>query len=315
VRTGTILLAGFLLWLVMDSTVLYHSAHVSVLGTRRRVALDVLGPIAKLARELGLQGPVAAANGALGRTAVGGFAIPTVPSTTSTTTTTLPGQRVTTTTLPPLDPTPGHKLRVLLVGDSIGTDLDYALLQDLQATGLCVVWTDDHTSTGLTRLDYYPWIAELESDVYRYRPQVIVGMMGANDSQSFVSPRVIAWPSTAWARQYARNVGQFFTIGRSAGRRMFWVSVPMIQNAGESRSWQLVRNIQEREAGRHKVVFINSDTTLDPGGTFHMYLRIGGQLALARFPSDGIHVAPAGADVLAAAVMADLRHDLHVRLR
>jgi uncharacterized protein len=310
VRTGLVFTCAFLLWLVMDATVLQHNATViSPLGARRTAALDVLDPLSDLSRWTGLDLPAAGANEALGRTAVGGFRPPPVPPTTTTTT-----HRGTTTTTRPvrLVATRKHPLRILLVGDSIGEDLDAQLLNDFSPT-TTRVFTDDHIDTGLTRLDYFPWIAELEYDVYKYKPQVVIGMMGANDAQAFVNPPTL-YGSSRWKAMYRRNVGQFFTIGKQDGRKMFWVSVPTISPKGLSEYMQLVRSIQERTAGEYHVVYINSDKTLSPGGVYHEFLRIGGSVVQIRV-SDGVHLEPAGASLLANAVMSVVQRDLHVRLR
>lgn len=310
VRTGLVFTCAFLLWLVMDATVLQHNATViSPLGARRTAALDFLDPLSDLSRWTLLDVPVSGANEALGRTADGGFVIPTVPSTTSTTL----GSGTTTTTRPiRLVATAQHPLRVLLVGDSIGEDLDGALLEDLSPT-VTKVFTDDHISTGLTRLDYFNWIAELEYDMYHYKPQVVIGMMGANDAQGFVDPPIL-YGTSVWKAKYERNVGQFFTIGQEYGAKMFWVSVPIISPLGRSEYMQLVRAIQERTAGKHHVFYIDSDKTLSPGGVFHEYLRINGQLTQVRV-SDGIHLEPPGASILANAVLLDVEKVLHVYLR
>jgi len=236
--------------------------------------------------------------------------VPTVPS--STTTTTPRGGTTTTTRPVRIVATRAHPLRILLVGDSIGEDLDAQLLNDFNPA-TTRVFTDDQISTGLTRLDYFPWVRELEYDMYRYKPQVVIGMMGANDAQGFVDPPAL-YGTRAWKAHYRRNVGQFFTIGRQNGARMFWVSVPIISPKGLSEYTQLVRSIQEQMAGKHHVIYINSDKTLSSGGVFHMYLRIGGQLVQVRV-SDGVHLMPAGAALLANAVMVVVQHDLHVRLR
>jgi len=310
IRTGLVFTCAFLLWLVMDATVLQHNAyHISPLGTRRTVALDFLDPLSNLSRWTLLDVPVAGANEALGRTAVGGVAVPTVPTTTSTTL--RPG---TTTTTQPirLVATRTHPLRILLVGDSVGEDLDAQLLNDFSPV-TTRVFTDDHIDTGLTRLDNFPWIRELEYDVYKDKPQVVIGLMGANDAQGFVNPPTL-YGTAAWKTMYRRNVDQFFTIGKQDGRQMFWVSVPMVSPKGFSQYLQLVRNIQQQEAGKHHVFYINSDKTLSPGGVYHEFLRIGGSIVQVRV-SDGIHLEPAGASILANAVMVDVQRALHVRLR
>jgi hypothetical protein len=290
----------------MDSTVLQHNATViSPIGTRRTVALDVLRPIADVARWTHLDLPISQANEALGRTSDGGFVIPTVPTTT--TTTTKPGTTTTTTTTMPFQPTKRHKLRILLIGDSIGTDLDESLLNDLDASGVAVVWTDDHVDTGLVRLDYFQWIAELAHDMYVYKPQLVIGLIGANDDQAFTDG--VQYATKAWDRQYLKVVGQFFTIGQEYGARMFWVSVPTMSVPG----WTAVRSIQQLAARQHRVVYINSDHWLCPNGLFHMFLRIDGTIQQIR-SADGIHLDPAGQDLLAQGVLDVVQRDLHFRL-
>ena len=125
--TGLVLACAFLLWLVMDATVLQHNATViSPLGARRTAALDILDPLADLSsadapRPAGRRRPTRRS----AAPPTGGFVIPTVPTTTSTTLE--PGQTTTTTTpIRARRHRTQHPLRVLLVGDSIGEDLDGA---------------------------------------------------------------------------------------------------------------------------------------------------------------------------------------------
>jgi len=311
VRTGLVFTSAFLLWVVMDSTVLQRNATViSPLGARRTAALDVLGPLSDLSRWTLLNLPVAKANEALGRTADGGFVVPTVPTTTTTTTT----RSGTTTTTEPVRfvATRKHPLRVLLIGDSVGEDLDAQLLNDFNPA-TTRVFTNDQIDTGLVRLDYYPWIAEFEYDVYKYKPQVVIGLIGANDSQGIVNPP-IPFGTPAWLAQYRRNVRQFFTIGTQDGRRMFWISVPTVGGSGLNHALRPIRTIQERAAGKYHVVYINSDLTLCPGGVYHQFLRVGGSIVQIRV-SDGVHLEPAGASILANAVMVDVQRSLRVHLR
>jgi uncharacterized protein len=303
VRTGLMLFCSFLLWLVMDATVLQHNALViSPFGARRAAALTILDPLSDFSKAVGLDLPVAGANEALGRTAAGGFVVPTVP-----TTTTIPGTTTTTTTVP-LHPTAAHPLRILLIGDSIGEDLDGALLNDLKATGVATVWTDDHIDTGLVDSAFFPWIPELAYDVYHLHPQIVIGMMGANDDTSFRTGQ--QYPSAAWNAQYLQRVDQLFSIGTADGRKMLWVSVPLMASPG----WEPIRILQHVAALRHHVYYVDSESVLDPGHAFHLYLRIDGTIEQGR-TTDGIHLAPAGASLLAQAVMVALERDLHVHLR
>lgn len=302
-RTGLVLACAFCLWLVMDATVLQHNAQVnSPVGARRTAALDVLGPIAAVARALHLDLPVAKAEAALGRTPVGGFAIPTVP-------TTVP---IATTTTIPLLPTPAHPLRVLIIGDSLSLDLGGPLQEDLSQTGEGVGWSVGVVSSGLTRPDFYNWIAALRYDIYHYRPSVIVGMMGANDAQAFVVPRTIDFGTVAWRRQYLANCDQLFSLGRKDGRKFIWVSLPTIANRGLNAQDQVVRDLQAEAARRYGVVYFDSDAILTVHGRYVTYLKVGGELTAVR-TADGIHLTAAGGALLAQSVLDAIEVHFHVR--
>jgi hypothetical protein len=300
-------LCAFALWLVMDATVLQHNATVQApLGARRTAALDILDPLSQLSRALGLDLPVGWSNVALGRTSVGGFVYPTVPTTTH------PVGPTTTTTIV-RTPTHAHPLRVLLVGDSIGEDLDEPLLGDLTATGVVVVNTFGKESTGFTRPDYFNWLAELAGLVYEDRPNVIIGLIGANDAQSFIVPTILQWGDKAWPRRYLHNVNQFFSIGTAHGAKMLWVSVPAIQDTGRNKELNLVRRLQLEGVKKHHLYYLDSNLTLAPNGHYATYLPVGGQLAQVRTPADGIHLTPAGGALLAQAVMIAFKKDLHLK--
>ena len=66
-------------------------------------------------------------------------------------------------------------------------------MNDLGNTGVVQATLDGQVTTGLTRPDYYNWPAELQADLPKYSPQVVVVMMGANDPQDFPGP-----PDTAY---------------------------------------------------------------------------------------------------------------------
>ena len=168
----------FCVWTLLDAPTLMNSAVGSTLGARRTVAMDVLRPIAWLSRETGLSHVVGAANRLLGRGGSGAVLIssgpsggghytpppPTIPPTTIVTNP-QGKQKVVPVVLadgwPPFPrPTPRAPLRVLIVGDSVGTDLgQYALVDDLGRTGVVSATLDGHIATGLTRPDYFNWPA------------------------------------------------------------------------------------------------------------------------------------------------------------
>ena len=157
----------FVVWTVLDAPTLMNSAEGSSLGLRRTVAMDFLRPIAWISRETGLSHIVGAADRILGRGGSGAVQVssgpaikvsgPPATSPETTVVTTKTGRRVTKSVVladgwaPFPKFTPASPLRVLIVGDSVGTDLgQYALVDQLGSTQIVPATLDGHISTGLT---------------------------------------------------------------------------------------------------------------------------------------------------------------------
>lgn len=316
---------AFCVWLVLDAPTLQHNAQVSPVGVRRTVALDILGPIAAVSRGLQLSHVVSVGNGVLGREGNrpgNGSTLLSVgpkrqPSTTTTAPATGPGVTTTvaptTTTVPAtVMPTPSNPLRVLVIGDSLGIDLGDTLVNDLAGTGVVQATLDGQVGTGLTRPDYYNWPAELQSDLPRYHPQVVVIMVGANDPQDFPGPPDIPYGTTAWNATYSGRVSSFLQTAASQGAKVIWVGMPPMQNAALSAKMQSLDAIYQAEAIAAGATYVSSWTLLGtPQGQFTPYLVSNGQEVNVREP-DGTHIAPGGAEILSQAVISAMRVQLHI---
>ncbi len=315
---------------------LQHNAQVSPIGTRRTVALDLLGPIAATSRVLQVSHIVSWTDEATGRTgnrpgngAVttlgpvhhGGQAVkpPSGGHTTSTTTT--PGsstQHTTGTTVPDIThPTAANPLRVLILGDSLGIDLGGPLQNDLANTGVVKATLDARESTGLTRPDYFNWPAELQTDLSETHPQVVVIMMGANDPQDFPGPPDVPYTSPQWNVMYAQRVADFMKLAQSGGATVIWVGMPPMQNTTLSAKMSDIDAVDQQQAAARKppVDFLSSWTLLGTAqGTYAPFITNGsGQVVNVRTP-DGIHLTPAGGEVLSQTVLNYLRGTLHINL-
>lgn len=321
-------LVGFMVWLVFDAPTLQHNAEAQTVGTRRTVALYILGPIADISRGLQLSHVVSVADGIIGRTGNqpgNGTGPVTIgpssnhrPATTTTTAAARPGTRpssTTTTTVPILHPTPQDPLRVLIVGDSLGLDLGPPLQNDLADTNVVQATLDATESTGLTRPDYYNWPAELQKDLNSIDPQVVVIMMGANDPQDFPGPPDVAYGTPQWDQMYAQRVRQFMAEATSKGAKVIWVGMPPMQDPTLNQKMQNINSIDQAQAAQNpNVDWMPSWNLLGgPQGVFQPYLEENGQEVNVREP-DGVHIAPGGGEILSQAVMAQMRTALHIDL-
>ena len=232
-RVLLICVIAFAVWLLLFAPTLQHNAQVSPVGTRRTLSLDILGPIAATSRGLQLSHIVSETDAATGRSgnrpgngssfSTLGPSHHTVPPPGGTVPTTSPGRGTAPTSTTPttavaaLHPSAANPLRVLIVGDSLGLDLGGPLQNDLSNTGVVTATLDGHESTGLTRPDYFNWPAELQSDLTKVRPQVVVIMIGANDPQDFPGPPDVPYGSAQWNLMYAARVAAFMQLAHEPG--------------------------------------------------------------------------------------------------
>jgi len=322
--------AAFMLWLVLDAPTLQRNAQEQPLGARRTVSLDTLGPIALFSRGLQLSHVVSVADGLIGRgggtpgvgpgpEAVGPSGAPAErPHTSSTAPAggTVPTSSTTTTTVvPDRHPTPANPLRALIIGDSLGIDLGDSLQNDLTNTGVVLPTVDARESTGLARPDYFDWPAELQADMTKINPQVVVIMMGANDPQDFPGPPDVPYGTPQWNTMYRQRVAQFMQIASSNGAKVIWVGMPPMQDPGRNAAMEVLNDLVASEAKTVPgVTFLSSWHLLGgPAGQFTPYLVVDGQEVNVREP-DGTHIAPGGGEVLSQAVMAQMHHGLGIDL-
>jgi hypothetical protein len=325
--------AAFLVWLLLFAPTLQHNAQVSPVGTRRTVALDVLGPIAATSRALQLSHIVSWTDEATGRTG-------NQPGNGSLTVIgphhhreTLPvkppkgghhgGPPPTSGSVPPTTtpdithPTAADPLRVLVLGDSLGIDMGGPLQNDLANTGVVQATLDARESTGLTRPDYFNWPAELSSDLPKARPQVVVVMIGANDPQDFPGPPDVPFTSPQWNVLYAQRVSAFMRLAQSDGATVIWVGMPPMQNPQLSAKMSDIDAVDQQQAALTKppVHYLSTWTLLGTAqGTYTPFITNGaGQVVNVRTP-DGIHLTPAGGEVISQTVLNYLRGPLHFDL-
>jgi len=361
---GRILAVGLLcfsVWLLFDANQLYHSAETGPIGTRRSVAVSVLRPIAALSNALHFSGPVNAADSGLGRCGIGGAPAcgnsgpgPGTTSIPSTTTTTVPR------TVPPVVVTPGPKgymglfaaphlggppyvpppppwppqippptarrpLVLLSIGDSIGEDLGYGLGDVFSTDPYVRVIQDGVEDTGLARTDYYNWPSNLELELRRYRPEIVVIMMGANDAQSLhvTGSRFLSFgmPPSAfpdWWHNYAARVALMMQEATDAGAHVMWVGLPPMGPASTvPRGFpsQLSRVFDAAAVSHQGVEYFSAAKVLSTKkGAYTEFMTIGGSLQAIRSP-DGVHLLPSGYDLLARDLIEPMEQDWHVNFR
>jgi lysophospholipase L1-like esterase len=321
----------FVVWLILDAPTLMNNAEGSPLGTRRTIAMDFLRPISWISRETGLSHVVGAVDRILGRGGSGTVSISSGPPLGKISTSTLPPPTTIVTTkvkghvtrhvekvllpdgLPPLPPiSKVSPLRVLIIGDSVGTDLgQYALVDDLGSTNVVSATLDGVISTGLTRPDYFNWPAEMGVDLRKYHPELVIICIGANDPQStIVNGHVLTYGTQAWDNMYSSRIGAFISEATSTGAHVLWVGMPPMAGSQLNAEMQHLDYLYQTQVSRHKgATYLSSVPSLGGRGGSYTAFKNGVEIRT----DDGIHLQPAGAQLLSEAVISEM--DLAYKLK
>jgi hypothetical protein len=116
---------------------------------------------------------------------------------------------------------------------------------------------------------------------------------------------------------YAGRVAAFMQLTQSGGATVLWIGMPPMQSPPLSSEMADIDVIDQREAALRTppIHFISSWTLLGtPQGAYSPFItNAAGQVIDVRTP-DGIHLTPAGGEVLSQTVLNYLRRSLHIDL-
>jgi hypothetical protein len=333
---GRVVVVGglcLMLWSVLAAPALRRSAEASPLGLRRTAALTVLGPLARLSAFVGLDRVSRGAEVALGRDhrvpQAGLAGEPPPEGLASPGPSPLPAPRPGASGSPGMQPgtnqspaakgrilgpvphpTTTRKLRVLVVGDSIGADLAIGLGRLVGGRPDFVMKIDARVATGLARPDYFNWEYQVGLDLKSFKPDLVVASFGANDDQNFlVNGRGLVLGSAEWRQTYGRRVGRIMSEVTNSGRHIVWVGMPPMKSNSFSGAMRMMNGIYRQQAdGRAGVAYVDSWSLLDNrNGGYAAYLpNESGQQELLRQP-DGVHLTADGGARVARAVFDVMR--------
>jgi uncharacterized protein len=189
-------------------------------------------------------------------------------------------------------------LRVLVTGDSMMLLTDRYLKRDLPAS----VHVDIRVSTGLSRPELLDWHALAQRQTRRYRPDVVIATMGANDG----------WPirgaeccGARWTARYATRARRLLRAWSPA--RVYWLTLPAPDDVELGRQFEAVNRAVIRAALRTAAV-VDLRPVITPSGGFEPRMAIGDVVQQIR-SADGVHLWWPGARLAADAIVARLRAD------
>ena len=317
-RAVLVALLALVVGCVLNAPGVYKAAYNRPDGRQRAVALALARPLMDVSDALRLDGPRELLQAAVGRSGVDRVdvsitALSAEPLRTSAQVAHGGRAQPSGDGLAAAEPSkpeysPKRPLRVWIAGDSLVITPGYALVRAVGANHAVVNvgGVDGQLATGLSRPDVFNWFREIQDQMGRLRPDVVVLTFGGNDDHPYMtglpSGRSIgSFGDAAWRKEYTRRVDIVLdTISRS-GALAVWVGLPITRSADQSRRFAVVNSVVRKAVKQRsdEAAYIPTASLLaSPGGSYAQYLRVSGRLVDVRAP-DGVHMAPAGGSIVA----------------
>jgi hypothetical protein len=200
-------------------------------------------------------------------------------------------------------------LRLWIGGDSLAGSLGPALGTTAANTGIVQPVFDSGVSSGLTTPGFFDWPTHATQEMARLDPEVVVFIIGTNDSE-IVSSAGTTGGASDWKARYGQLVTQMLDIlgGPDSHRYVYWVGGPTIRDttmdSGVRQLDDVARTVVQHRL--HATYVDDYHLFSDSQGRFSFRLPDpAGKPVLVR-TDDGVHFTPAGADRLARTVFESL---------
>jgi uncharacterized protein len=282
---GTVL--ALVVFTVLASGGMVEAAEGMPLGWQRTVALGLANGVDRAANLLSLNRPYDWASEQLGRTTVDtDFEFPAEPAAVPATTTTLPALRTPTTEQP---------LKLVVAGDSTAIGVGDRLKVAADEVPELDVDVQGKVATGLTRSDYFNWGARVDQIVRELDPEVLVFMVGANDTQAVLDPDgtvVAQYGTPEWTEAYRRRVAGIMDLAHGGGRRLVWVGQPHVGDPKIQKTVALANQLISEEAAKRPWVtyFDLASVVGGKDGAFSPYVTFDDGTTVKCYAGDGVHL-------------------------
>ncbi len=204
--------------------------------------------------------------------------------------------------------TPDAPLRLWIGGDSLAGTLGPSLGTLTGDTGVVQPVYDPHVSSGLNDPNFYNWPQRATAQLSTYNPEVVVFIIGANDTMAPQAQPVDTNGTPLWRDRYTVLVQQMLDILTANGRFVYWVGGPTLRDVTADAGVQQVNDVARSVVLAHRnAAYVDAYQLFsDSQGKYAAELPgPGGRLELVR-SDDGIHFTEAGADLLARAIFGPL---------
>jgi hypothetical protein len=191
--------------------------------------------------------------------------------------------------------------RILVFGDSQAQGLAGGVQRLFRGDRERRVLDRSKISTGLARLTY-DWPTQARTIADSDHANIAVALFGANDRPPVrIGGQIDAGLLDRFSETYGSRVSEIAQDFSRANVPLIWVGHPIVRDAAYAEDMACLNAIFAARATAANAIFVSTwDTFKGPDGAFSAYGRgVDGQTTRLR-ADDGIHMTPAGYDVITA---------------
>lgn len=197
--------------------------------------------------------------------------------------------------------------RILVFGDSQAQGLAAGFMRYFRSDRETRVLDRSKIGTGLSRLAF-DWPAQAQTLATTEHATVAFALFGANDRPPVRGGGEVNEAALRrFTDTYAERVAAVATPFRQAGVPLVWVGHPIVRDPAFAEDVALLNDIFADSAAAEAGIYVSTwDTFKGPDGQYAPYGRgVDGQTVRLR-ADDGVHLTPAGYDILATLLVPEL---------
>jgi len=305
-RAAALLAVALVAALILGGQPLRTAAEGIESAALRGVSLTITWPFAKIGEGLHVESArqwVLHASDEDGVEAAGTDTSPTTTDGSATATaSTTDGVAVATTSTtegrPQVDAS--HPLHILVVGDSIVSEVAKGLIRQSGDLPFEIDYRYKINS-GLVHTVFFDWRAELERLLAKFKPDVTVLLFGNNDKLSLrVNGELVPPLKPAWLEEYGQRVRAMAALADQAGSDVVWLGMPIMRGEKYSTTARTLNEVFSAVCKDEGYWYADLYKLFsDKSGNYSAYLPdASGKSRLMR-GADGVHFTDAGGTLAA----------------
>jgi len=208
---------------------------------------------------------------------------------------------------------------ILILGDSMIVEgFGPRLTNDLSVFVDLKVVRRGKYSTGLNRIDVFDWYKNSKELILEFKPEVLVVMFGANDSQNILDKQgnPFGLGDSEWDGVYLQRVSDYMILISPMVEKIYWVGQPAAREMVFSLRLKHLNQMYEDTAGKFpNIRFVSTWERFTKEGKYQVLVADEEGVSKRVKTDDGIHMTDHGSKIMSQLVIEQIKSDYELDLK